>query len=106
MLTASPMRLTDYAKLVNGPAWFPGQRVRRLATVEIDGVPMSSFYVSPLTNDGSAFMQHVVLAWSRDGHTYGIGFHNTRRIHRALLWDEELVRHIRLVGPGKAHAAR
>jgi hypothetical protein len=27
------------------------------------------------------------------------GFHNTSRIRRALLLDEELARHIKLVGP-------
>jgi hypothetical protein len=43
-------------------------------------------------------MHHVVLIWSHAGHTYGIGFHNTRGIHRTLLLDEELARHIRLVG--------
>jgi hypothetical protein len=60
---------------------------------------MRSVYVPPLTNDGSAFMYHVVLIWSDAGHTYGVGFHNTRGIRRTLLLDEELVRHIRLVAP-------
>lgn len=46
-----------------------------------------------------AFMHHVVLVWSEDGHTYGFGFHNKRGIHRALLLDEQLARHIKLVRP-------
>jgi hypothetical protein len=99
VLTASPRRLTDYSKLVNGPAWYPGQRVRPLGWVEVNGRRMREIYVPPLTNDGSAFMHHVVLAWSIGRHTYGIGFHNTRGIPHALAMDEELARYIRLVGP-------
>ncbi len=44
------------------------------------------------------FMNHVVLIWTDAGHTYGIGFHNTKGIHGTLLLDEELAKHIRLVG--------
>jgi hypothetical protein len=99
VITASPRPLTNYAKLVNGPAWYPRARIRPLGWVEINGRRMRSLYVSPATNDGSAFMYHVVLVWSEGGHTYGFGFHNTRGIRRALLLDEELARHIKLVGP-------
>ena len=60
---------------------------------------MRSVYVSPATNDGSAFMNRVVLIWSDAGHTYGIGFHNTSGIRRTLFLDEELAKHIKLVGP-------
>jgi len=59
---------------------------------------MRSVYVPLATNDGSAFMNHVVLIWTDAGHTYGIGFHNTKGIHGTLLLDEELAKHIRLVG--------
>jgi hypothetical protein len=41
----------------------------------------------------------VVLVCSDAGHTYCIGFHNTRGIHRTLLLDEALARHVKLVGP-------
>jgi hypothetical protein len=99
VITASPRQLTNYAKLVNGPAWYPQARVRPLGSIQINGWRMRSVYVPPATNDGSAFMSHVVLAWNDAGHTYGIGFHNTRGIHQTLLLDEELARHIRLVGP-------
>jgi hypothetical protein len=99
VITASPMPLTNYAKLVNGPAWYPQAMVRPLGWVRLAGRRMRSVYVPAATNDGSAFMHHVVLIWSHAGHTYGIGFHNTQGIHRALLLDEELARHIRLVGP-------
>jgi len=61
---------------------------------------MRAIYVSPATNDGSAFAHHVVLVWSAAGHTYGVGFHNLRGIRQTLRLDEELVRHIMLVGPG------
>jgi hypothetical protein len=99
VLTASPRRLTEYSKLVNGPAWYPGQRVRPLGWVDARSWRMREVYVPAVTNDGSAFMNHVVLVWSIAGHTYGIGFHNTRGISHALALDEELARGIRLVGP-------
>lgn len=99
VITASPRPLKNYAQLVNGPAWYPPARVRPLGWVEINGRRMQAVYVPPATNDGSAFMHHVVLVWSEGGHTYGFGFHNTRGIHRALLLDEQLARHIELVRP-------
>jgi hypothetical protein len=99
VLTASPNVLTSYAKLVNGPAWYPLARVRPLGWVDINGRRMRSIFVPPATNDGSAFMDHVVLAWSEGGHMYAFGYHNTRGIRRALVLDEELARHIKLVGP-------
>ena len=99
MITASPKPLASYAKVVNGPAWYPKARVRPVGRVNINGWGMRAVYVPPATNDGSAFMQHVVLVWSDAGHTYGIGFHNTRGIHRTLLLDEALARHVKLVGP-------
>ena len=99
VITASPTVLKNYAKLVNGPAWYPLARVHPLGWVEINGRRMRSIFVPPATNDGSAFTDHVVLAWSEGGHTYGFGFHNTGGIRRALLLDEELARHIELVRP-------
>jgi hypothetical protein len=99
VITASPTRLTSYAKLVNGPAWFPRERVRLLGWVSVGGRRMRSIYVPAATNDGSAFMHHVVLVWSERGHTYGFGFHDVDGIRRALRRDEALARGIRLVGP-------
>jgi hypothetical protein len=56
-------------------------------------------FVPEETNDGSAFMHHVVLIWTVGQHTYGVGFHDTRGVRETLLLDEKLVRHITLVGP-------
>lgn len=98
-ITASPRRLTNYAKLVNGPAWYPRARVRALGSVEVNGKRMHAIYVPPETNDGSMFMHHVVLVWSVKGHTYGFGFHNIRGIRPTLLLDEQLAGHIKLVRP-------
>lgn len=98
-ITASPRRLKNFAKLVNGPGWYPRARVRPLGWVEVNGKRMRAVYVPPATNDGSMFMHHVVLVWSESGHTYGFGFHNTRGLRRALLLDEQLARHIKLVRP-------
>jgi len=68
--------------------------------MDVNGRHMRAIYVPPATNDGSAFAHHVVLVWSATGHTYGVGFHNLRGIRQALRLDEELVRHVTLVGPG------
>jgi hypothetical protein len=98
-ITASPMQLQNYAKLVNGPAWYPRARVRSLGSVQVNGKRMDAIYVPPATNDGSMFMHHVVLVWSVKGHTYGFGFHNTRGIRRTLLLDKQLAAHFKLVRP-------
>jgi hypothetical protein len=98
-LTAAPTLLTNEAKLVNGPAWYPRARVRPVGWVNINGQRMHAVYVPPATNDGSMFMHHVVLVWTAADHTYGVGFHNIRGIHQTLLIDEELARHVKLVKP-------
>jgi hypothetical protein len=97
--TASPRPLRNYAKVVNGPAWYPQARVRTLGWVTINGWRMRAVYVPPETNDGSAFAHHVVLIWTVGQHTYGVGFHDLRGLHETLMLDEELTRHITLVGP-------
>jgi hypothetical protein len=56
-------------------------------------------YVPPATNDGSAFMYHVVLVWTVGDHTYAFGFHNLHGIHHTLLLDEALAKHVALVTP-------
>ena len=97
--TASPRRLANYAKVVNGPAWYSRTRVRPLGWATINGWRMRAVYVPPATNDGSAFMHHVVLIWSVGHHTYGVGFHNLLGIRHTLRLDEELARYVTLVGP-------
>jgi hypothetical protein len=96
-------RPSNYAKLVNGPAWYPKARVRPLGWERINGRRMRSVYVPPATNDGSAFMHHVVLIWTESGHTYGVGFHvgfhSAAGIGRTLHLDEELAKYIKLVRP-------
>lgn len=97
--TASPRPLPNYAKVVNGPAWYPNQRVRPIAWVTINGWRMRAVYVPPATNDGSAFAHHVVLIWTVGQHTYGVGFHNLRGIPYTFRLDEKLAEHLMLVGP-------
>ena len=97
--TASPHPLANYAKVVNGPAWYPRARVQPIAWVTINGWRMRAVYVPPATNDGSAFAHHVVLIWTVGQHTYGVGFHNLYGQRETLLLDEELARHLTLVGP-------
>ena len=97
VITASPTQLSNYAKLVNGPAWSPSARVRPIASVTIRGRRMRAVFVPP-TND-SAFIHHVVLIWTVGRHTYGIGFHDITTVRETLLLDEELAQHIELVRP-------
>jgi hypothetical protein len=98
VITASPHALRNYAKVVNGPAWYPRARVRPLSWLTINGWRMRVVFVPSETNDGSAFAHHVVLIWTVGHHTYGVGFHEIAGLHHTLLLDEELARHIRLVG--------
>jgi hypothetical protein len=97
--TASPRPLANYAKVVNGPGWYPRARVQPIAWVSIKGWRMRAVYVPPATNDGSAFAHHVVLIWTVGHHTYGFGFHNLHGRRETLLLDEELARHLILVRP-------
>ena len=97
VISASPRPIHNYAKLVNGPGWYPGARVDVGDSITVNGWRAHWVFVPPKTNDGSAFAGHVVLVWTTAGHTYAVGFHdlNTRPVTRAL--DLELVRHLRMV---------
>lgn len=77
-ITASPTP-TSPVKLVNGPAWLPGEYVELLGSVTVRGLHAQSVYVPPKGNDGSMFMHHIVLVWTRGGHTYGVGFSRSRQ---------------------------
>jgi hypothetical protein len=99
VLAASPHPLADPAKVVNGPAWYQGARVRPLGPVKVNGAQMQAVYVPPGTNDGSAFAHHVVLIWTAGSHTYAVGFHDVAGIRETLALDVALARGIRLVPP-------
>jgi hypothetical protein len=102
VIVASPRPLRSGAKVVNGPAWHPGARVRPLRSPRITGWRMRAVYVPVKTNAGSAFMRHVVLIWTVHGHTYGIGFHNVRGLRATLELDAALARGVRLVPPSES----
>jgi hypothetical protein len=99
VITASPVPLRNYAKVVNGPAWYPRARVRPIGSVIVNGRLLRAVFVPPATNDGSAFAHHVVLIWTVGGHTYGVGFHDVHGIRQALSLDVQLARWIELVPP-------
>jgi hypothetical protein len=99
VIVASPHPLRSEAKVVNGPGWYPGARVRPLPSLTINGWRMRAVYVPFGTNAGSAFARHVVLIWTVGGHTYGIGFHKVRSLGATLELDAALARGIRLVAP-------
>jgi hypothetical protein len=98
VITASPTGIGNYAKLVNGLAWNPRERVKPITWVTIRGWRMRAVFVSPDTNE-SAFVHHVVLIWTVGRHTYGIGFHDITTVRETLQLDEELAQHIELVRP-------
>jgi hypothetical protein len=99
VIVASPRALQNDAKVVNGPAWYPGARVRPLRSLTINGRRMRAVYVPAKSNAGSAFARHVVLIWTVGGHTYGVGFHNEDGLRKTLDLDTALARAVRLVGP-------
>jgi hypothetical protein len=99
VIVASPQALRNYAKVVNGPAWYPAARVRRLRRMTVNGWRIQAVYVPFGTNAGSAFARHVVLIWTVSGHTYGVGFHNVHGIRSTLDLDVALARGITLVAP-------
>ena len=99
VIVASPRALRSDARVVNGPGWYPGARVRPLRSLTINGWRMRAVYVPFGTNDGSAFARHVVLIWTVRGHTYGIGFHNVQGLNTTLGLDAALARGVRLVTP-------
>jgi hypothetical protein len=99
VLVASPQALRDYAKVVNGPAWYPSARVRPLRWLTIRGWRMRAVYVPSRTNEGSAFASHVVLIWTVGDHTYGVGFHNVHGLRQTLDLDVALARGVNLVAP-------
>jgi len=76
----------------------PGSTVL-LGWTTINGWRMRTVFVPPATNDGSAFMSHVVLIWTVQGHTYGVGFHKVHNIRQTLSLDAALARGIELVQP-------
>src|SRR4051812_5105461 len=84
VLTASPHPVTNYARVVNGPAWYSQARVRLLGWTTVKGKRMREVYVPQGTNDGSSFANHVVLIWTLGGHTYGFGFHDSHGIRSTL----------------------
>jgi hypothetical protein len=97
VITASPGPLRSDAKVVNGPAWYPGARVRPLARFTIKGWRIHAVFVPQAADEGSAFGHHVVLLWTVGRHTYAVGLHDVRGIRPTLTLDEELVKGIRLV---------
>jgi hypothetical protein len=102
VIVASPRPLRSEAKVANGPAWYPGARVRPLHSLAINGWRMRAVYVPVKTNAGSAFMRHVVLIWTVRGHTYGIGFHKVHGLGATLDLDAALARGVRLIAPAES----
>jgi hypothetical protein len=52
--SSSPRALRNYARVVNGTAWYPGARVRLLERMMINCWRVRAVYVAFGTNAGSA----------------------------------------------------
>jgi hypothetical protein len=99
VITAAPRVIGNYAHVVNGPVWRPEQRVRVGGWVTVNRWRARWIFVTPQTNEGSAFAGHHVLAWTTRGHTYAIGFHETSTAAAARAMDLALLRHLEIVNP-------
>jgi hypothetical protein len=99
VLVASPHPISNYARVVNGPAWYPGARVHVLRSLKINGWDVREVSVPASTNDGSAFAHHIVFIWTVDQHTYAVGFHDVRGVEATGLLNQKLVQSIQLIDP-------
>jgi hypothetical protein len=99
VIVGSPRAVRNYARVVNGPGWYPGARVRPLQWLRINGWRMRAVYVPFATNDGSAFARHMALIWTVRDHTYGVGFHIVHGLRQTFALNVALARGIRLVTP-------
>lgn len=94
-------KATSYGRAVNGPVALPPAFEHPITggTLVVHGWHMRWLFVDPKQNPGSAFMDHVVLCWTANGHTYAVGFHAVTSKLTAAAMDYELVRHLELVRP-------
>jgi hypothetical protein len=99
VLQASPEPIRSPARMINGPGWYPGASVVPIGIVESGGWKMREVYADPATNDGSIFSGHVVLVWTTGGHTYAVGFHQTRSRRETQMLNDAVARSITLVSP-------
>lgn len=100
----APRVVRDPARAIDGPAMFPGSRVRPEGVTTIGGRTMHWYFVPPASNIGSIFAHHLVLVWTRSGHTYAYGFHVVTTFAEARALDLELMRHLVIVTPRRIHS--
>ena len=106
-LQGAPRVVRDPARAIDGPAMVPGSSVRALGETHVGNQMMRWYYVTPRTNIGSAFMNHLVLVWTLSGHTYADGFHVVDTLAQARALDLELIHHLIYIHPqGKDATAR
>ena len=99
VIVASPHPIRNYARVVNGPAWYPEASERLGGWLTVGPWHARWVAVPPATNDGSAFAGHIVLVWATAGHTYAAGFHNISGERATKQLDTALIRGLRLVEP-------
>lgn len=100
VIVASPTP-TNYGRAVNGPVSLPPAYEHPIVggAITVHGWNLRWLFVDPARNPGSAFMNHVVLCWTVNGHTYAVGFHAVTSKLVAAAMDYDLIRHLQLVRP-------
>ena len=99
VLQGAPRVVRNPTRAIDGPGPLHRAHVQPRGTTTIAGHEMRWYYVSPKTNDGSAYMHHLVLVWTTSGHTYAYGFHLVTTIADTRALDRELVSHLSYVKP-------
>ena len=95
----APRVARDPARAIDGPGMVPGSRVQSRGPFRAGAISGRLYYVPAKTNDGSAFMDHLVMVWTSSGHTYAYGFHVVATAAEARALDVEVARHLVMVAP-------
>jgi hypothetical protein len=69
-------------RFVHGPAWWPGAKVEVVGRERLRG--RSAQWIRVPECSGATLGGHLLLMWTEDNHTYGVGFHGYDRGARAL----------------------
>ena len=99
VIQVSP-RPVDYRHALDGPVPENSRGPAVGSLITVDGRVMRWLFVSPTSDAGSAFMGHVVLEWTEQGHTYALGFHAVQGLKTAAALDYAFARHLELVTGG------
>lgn len=90
VISGAPRVVRNPARAIDGPGMFRGSRVQARGRFRARAIHGRLYYVPPKTNDGSAFMGHLVMVWTAGDHTYAYGFHVVATLTEARALDLEI----------------